>query len=101
MATTSSAPKTRPAPTDFWRTHMRVVLVMGLIGGLLIGTLLGLTVGPKTPTLGDTSIGDPVLVAGVRGVLVNDRGLDTLSVGRIRNGHATFAGLGPADGRPP
>jgi CubicO group peptidase (beta-lactamase class C family) len=102
MAITSSEPDTRPASsTGFWRTHLRTLLVMGLIGGLLIGTLLGLTVGPKTPTLGDTSTGDPALVADVRAVLVNDRGLDTLSVGRIRGGQATFAGLGPADGRPP
>jgi CubicO group peptidase (beta-lactamase class C family) len=101
MTTTFSEPETRPTPPDFWRTHLRTLLVMGLVGGLLIGTLLGLTVGPKTPTLGDTSTGDPALVADVRGVLVNDRGLDTLSVGRIRGGQASFAGLGPADGSAP
>ena len=101
MTITSAEPETRPTPAGFFRTHRRILLVMGLIGGLLIGTLLGLTVGPKTPTLGDTSTGDPALIADVRGVLVNDRGLDTLSVARIRDGRVTFAGLGPADGSPP
>src|ERR671913_246890 len=101
MTVTSAEPGTRPTPDGFFRTHQRILLVMGLIGGLLIGTLLGLTVGPKTPSLGDTSTGDPALVADVRGVLVNDRGLDILSVARIRDGRVTFAGLGPADGGPP
>ena len=41
---------------------------MGVIGGLLIGTLLGLTVGPHTPTLGEDSTGDEALVADVRAV---------------------------------
>ena len=101
MAATSAAAETRPAPSGFWRQHRRILLVMGLIGGLLVGTLLGLTVGPNTPTLGEDSTGDPALVADVRAVLVNDRGLDTLSVGRIRNGQVTFAGLGSAgDGSP-
>ena len=66
---------------------------MGMIGGLIFGTLLGLTVGPKTPTLGEEGTGDPALVADVRAVLVNDRGYDTLSVGRVRGGQVAFAGL--------
>ena len=101
MAITSTSPDTQPARTGFWRQHLRILLIMGLIGGLLIGTLLGLTVGPKTPTLGADSTGDPALVADVRAVLVNDRGLDTLSVGRIRDGQVTFAGLGSVGDGPP
>jgi CubicO group peptidase (beta-lactamase class C family) len=94
MATTSTPPQTPPAPS-FWRQHMRILLVMGVIGGLLIGTLLGLTVGPRTPELGPDSTGNPALVADVRAVLVNDRGFDTLSVGRVRSdGAFAFAGLG-------
>jgi CubicO group peptidase (beta-lactamase class C family) len=101
MATTSTSPPTRPAEISFWRQHRRILLIMGVIGGLLIGTLLGLTVGPKTPTLGEDSTGDPALVADIRGVLVNDRGLDTLSAGRVRDGTVAFAGLGNAGDRPP
>ena len=99
MAT--SVPKSRPTQPGFWRQHRRALLVMGVIGGLLTGTLLGLTVGPKTPTLGTASTGDPVLVADVRAVLVDDRGLDTLSVARIRAGQVAFAGLGRTDDGPP
>ena len=101
MTTTSSAPPTSPAAAGFWRQHRRILLVMGVIGGLLIGTLLGLTVGPTTPTLGTGSSGDPALVADVRSVLRNDRGFDTLSVGRVRDGRVAFAGLGATDDGPP
>jgi CubicO group peptidase (beta-lactamase class C family) len=101
MAIASTPPPTRPHPPSFWRQHRRILLVMGLIGGLLIGTLLGLTVGPKTPTLGEDSTGDPALVADVRSVLASDRGLDTLSLGRVRDGTFGFAGLGTAGDRPP
>ncbi|HLL63591.1 MAG TPA: serine hydrolase domain-containing protein [Propionibacteriaceae bacterium] len=101
MTLDTTSPETQPAGTGFWRAHRRILLVMGLIGGLLIGTLLGLTVGPNTPTLGGDSTGDPALVADVRSVLVNNRGLDTLSVGRIRDGKVTFAGLGTTGDGPP
>lgn len=101
MTSPTSVTAPRPAPAGFFREHRRALLVMGLVGGLLIGTLLGLTVGPKAPTLGAASTGDPALIADVRAVLVNDRGFDTLSVGRIRDGKATFAGLGAAADGPP
>jgi len=101
MATASTSRQTQPAPAGFWRQHLRTLLVMGLIGGLLVGTLLGLTVGPKTPQLGEDSTGDPALVADVRAVLGNDRGLDTVSVGRVRDGRVIFAGLGATDDGPP
>ena len=101
MTSTSTPPETRPTPTGSWRRHLVALLVLGLIAGLILGTLLGLTVGPKTPTLGEDSTGDPALVADVRAVLVNDRGYDTMSVGRVRGGQATLAGLGSADGGPP
>jgi CubicO group peptidase (beta-lactamase class C family) len=96
----STPPETRPTPAG-WRRHLRALLVVGLIGGLLIGTLLGLTVGPRTPVLGEDSTGDPALVADVRAVLVNDRGYDSLSVGRVRGGQVAFAGLGSAGDGPP
>ena len=99
--TTSTSPETRPTPTAAWRRHLRALLVIGLISGLIIGTLLGLTVGPKTPALGEDSTGDPALVADVRAVLVNDHGYDTLSVGRVRGGQVAFAGLGTTEGGDP
>ncbi len=99
--TTSTSPETRPTPTAAWRRHLRALLVIGLISGLIIGTLLGLTVGPKTPALGEGSTGDPALVADVRAVLVNDHGYDTLSVGRVRGGQVAFAGLGTTEGGDP
>ena len=102
MTSTPTTPSaTRPTATGSWRRHLVALLVMGLISGLIIGTLLGLTVGPKTPILGADSTGDPALVADVRAVLASDRGYDTLSVGRVRDGQATLAGLGSADGGPP
>lgn len=100
MTTTSATARPTREP-GFLRQHLRTVGVMGVIGGLLIGTLLGLTVGPRTPTLGDASTGDPALVADTRAVLASDRGLQTLSVARVRGGRVTFAGLGSDDGRTP
>lgn len=94
----SPAATARPARgPGFIRQHLRAVGVMGVIGGLLIGTLLGLTVGPRTPILGDASAGDPALVADARAVLFSDRGLQTLSVARVRGGKVAFAGLGSGD----
>lgn len=89
------------APTGFVRQHLRALLVMAMIGGALIGTLLGLTVGPHSPRLGEPSTGDPALAADVRAVLASDRGFDVLSVGRVRAGTVTFAGLGEQDGAVP
>ena len=92
---------TPPAPSGFWYDHLRILSIMGVIGGLLVGTLLALTVGPHTPRLGEDSTGDPGLISDVRAVLASDRGLKTLSVGRIRGGQATFAGLGAEGGELP
>lgn len=91
---------TSPAPS-FLRQNLRILLVMGLIGGAVFGTLLGLTVGPRTPTLGENRTGDPGLMSDVEAAIVSDRGYDALSVGRIRDAQVTFAGLGTADGRVP
>ena len=84
--------------SGFWYDNLRILAIMGVIGGLLIGTLLALTVGPHAPRLGEESTGDPALIGDVRAVLASDRGLKTLSVGRIRGGQVSFAGLG-AEGR--
>ena len=67
----------------------------------MIGVLVSLITGPRTPTLGEVAGGDPALVADVRAVLVTDRELQTLSVGRVRDGQLSFAGLGTDDGRVP
>jgi CubicO group peptidase (beta-lactamase class C family) len=72
-----------------------------VIGSFLIGCLISLAVGPRTPTLGTPSSGDVALINDVRSVLVSNRGYQTLSVGRIRNGQASFAGLGAQDGAVP
>ena len=92
---------TRPAPTGFWYDNLRILTIMGVIGGLLIGTLLALTVGPHTPRLGRDSTGDQALINDVRAVLASERGLKTLSVGRVRGGQVSFAGLGAEDGAVP
>ena len=93
--------ETRPAPTGFWYDNLRILTIMGVIGGLLIGTLLALTVGPHPPRLGEESAGDEALVSDVRTALGSDRGLKTLSVGRIRDDQVVFAGLGTEDGEVP
>jgi CubicO group peptidase (beta-lactamase class C family) len=81
--------------------RLRALLGIALVFGLAIGTLLGLTLGPRTPTLGDARSGDEALAADVRAALVSDHGYQTLSVGRVRAGAASFAGLGEEDGAVP
>ena len=44
--------------------------------------------------LATPSTGDPTLAADVRAALISDHGYHTLSVGRVRAGQVTFAGLG-------
>jgi CubicO group peptidase (beta-lactamase class C family) len=68
---------------------------------VVLGTLLGITVGPHSPTLGEAHTGDESLVADVRAALTSGRGYRTLSVGRIRSGVVSFAGLGTEAGEVP
>ena len=90
----SAAPTNRPR-------RLQVLLAIGLVFGLTLGTLAGLTLGPRTPALGDAQTGDEALAADVPAALGSDRGYQTLSAGRVRGGAVSFAGLGEEDGAVP
>ena len=77
----------------------RALLAAALVASFVLGALLSLTFGPRTPRLGQAATGDPALTADVRAVLATDRGFQGLAVARVRDGRTTFAGLGP-DGGP-
>src|SRR3712207_6572798 len=81
--------------------RLRALLAIALVFGLVLGTLIGLTLGPRTPTLGDASTGDQALAREVRAALASDAGYQTLSVARVRGGALSFAGLGEEDGAVP
>jgi CubicO group peptidase (beta-lactamase class C family) len=81
--------------------RLRALLAIGLVFGLAFGTLAGLTLGPRTPALGNAQTGDEALAADVRAALGSDRGYQTLSAGRVRGGAVSFAGLGAEDGAVP
>ena len=72
-----------------------------MVVAFLVGVLASLILGPRTPTLGQAAAGDQELVADVRAALVTDRGFSTLSVGRLRDGQVSFAGLGTDEGAVP
>ena len=71
------------------------------VGALVLGTALGLLLGLRGPALGDATSGDAALAADVRAALGSDRGLQSLSTGRVRDGQVVLAGLGETDGRAP
>lgn len=73
----------RPAETaeDESNRTSRLLLVAVLIG-MIIGGLVSVGLGPRTPSLGDSRAGDGQLADDVRSSLVSDRGLQTLSVRR-------------------
>ena len=98
MTSSDIPPSGRPGITP---RRLRALLVIALVFGVVMGTLLGLTVGPHTPALGDARTGDETLAADVRAALTNDHGYQTLSVGRVRASTVTFAGLGEEDGAIP
>jgi CubicO group peptidase (beta-lactamase class C family) len=91
----------RPASPANRPRRLRALLAIGLVFGLALGTLAGLTLGPRTPALGNAQTGDQALVSDVRAALGSDRGYQTLSVGRVRGGTVSFAGLGEEDGAVP
>ena len=76
-------------------------MLVAILAGMLIGALVSLGLGPRTPTLGTAQAGDTELAEDVRASLVNDRGLQVLSVGRVREGQVSFAGLGEDGGATP
>jgi CubicO group peptidase (beta-lactamase class C family) len=98
MTSSDIRPSGRPGITP---RRLRALLVIALVFGVVFGTLLGLSVGPHTPALGDARTGDETLAADVRAALTNDHGYQTLSVGRVRAGTVTFAGLGEEHGAVP
>jgi CubicO group peptidase (beta-lactamase class C family) len=101
MTSTEVRTSDRPTARAIPRRRLRVLLGIALLFGLVIGTLLGLTLGPGTPALGGAHSGDETLAADVRAALVSDHGYQTLSVGRVRGGAVSFAGLGEEDGAIP
>src|SRR3712207_495591 len=101
MTSTDVRETERPATPAYSPRRLRALLAVGLVFGLALGTLAGLTLGPHTPALGNAQTGDQALAADVRAVLVSDRGYQTLSVARIRGGTVSFAGLGEEDGAVP
>lgn len=81
------------------RPRTRVLLLL-LLGAFVLGSLVSLLVGPRSTGLGSQTSGDEQLARDVRASLVDDHGLQTLSVARIADGRTTFAGIagrrGPA-----
>ncbi len=98
---TSTELRERAQSTARTSRRLQALLAVSLVFGLVLGTLGGLTVGPHTPALGDAHTGDEQLAADVRAALISDRGYRTLSVGRVRAGTITFAGLGEEHGKVP
>ena len=98
MTTTELRPGDAPAGQ---RNRAGRLLLVAILIGMLIGALASLGLGPRTPTLGPAQAGDPGLAEDARASLASDRGLQTLSVGRVRDGQASFAGLGEEDGVAP
>ena len=68
------------------------------LGALVLGTALGLLLGFRGPALGEARTGDAALAADVSSSLASDRGLDSLSAARVRDGQVVFAGLGGVGG---
>src|SRR4051794_38146045 len=81
--------------------RLRGLLAVSLVFGLTFSAVIGLTVGPDSPALGEARTGDEQLAADVRAAMTSDRGFQTLSVGRVRAGVVTFAGLGEEHGEGP
>lgn len=79
----------------------RLILLSCVLGALLIGGLCTLVGGPRTPRLGALTSGDASLAADVRATLADDRGYQSISAARWREGRASFAGLGDAGSGPP
>ncbi len=66
-----------------------------LAGAAVAGAALTLVTGPHRPAL-TTATGDTALVADVRAAVPDDRGFQTLSAARLRDGAVSYAGFGSA-----
>ena len=77
------------------------LLLVAILAGMLIGALVSLGLGPRTPTLGTAQTGDTELAEDVRASLVSDRGLQVLSVGRVRDGPGQLRRARPGGGATP
>ena len=75
-------------------------IAAALLAALVLGSLFSLLVGPRSPRLGTSTTGDARLAADVRAG-VDPRGYQSLSVGRIADGRATFAGAAARVGAAP
>ncbi|WP_375423459.1 serine hydrolase domain-containing protein [uncultured Friedmanniella sp.] len=72
-----------------------------LMAGLVLGSLVSLTVGPRSPHLATVVTGDAQLAADFRATLASDAGYGQVSVARIRDGQVSYAGLGSEGLEPP
>lgn len=88
--------------TNLTRTHppaTRLTVLM-LLAGLVLGSLVSLAVGPRSPHLGRSVSGDAQLAADFRATLASDAGYGQVSVARVRDGSVSYAGLS-SDGLTP
>jgi CubicO group peptidase (beta-lactamase class C family) len=88
-----------PAAPTLPRRRGRALLAV--IGGLLLGGLVGLVLGPHSLSPGPRSSGDQLLAGDFRATLASDRGLGSVEVARLRDGKVTYAGLAPDGTDPP
>ena len=73
----------------------RLILLL-LAAGLALGGLAGLLLGPRSPSPGPSTAGDPALAADFRSTLATGDGFGAVSLARLRDGRVSYAGLAPA-----
>lgn len=75
--------------------------VLVLLAGLVLGSLVSLAVGPRSPHLGHGVSGDTQLAADFRATLRSDAGYGQVSLARVRDGAVSYAGLSSDGSAPP